>query len=244
MKKARYHVLDAVRGIAIVGMLIYHYFYDLTYFFHQNSRWIFTPSAELFQTVVAFLFILISGMLAHVSKNNGLRGLQLLTCGLVVNAVSYFYLPQSRIVFGILTFLGTASLAIYFFQRFLVLVEPRVGALCSFLLYVLTYTLPQGKIMVGNWLLVVLPEALYQYYWLAPFGFPSVGFVSADYFPLLPWFFIYLLGFYVWLSFSETFKNTHLTYRIPLLSCVGRQSLVIYFLHQPVILFVLMLWYK
>lgn len=68
-----------------------------------------------------------------------------------------------------------------------------------------------------------------------PLGFPFPGFVSGDYFPVLPWIFLFLCGYFfqkiaaqheAWLHIAEI--------KIPLLSAIGKRSIWIYLLHQPV----------
>ena len=73
-------------------------------------------------------------------------------------------------------------------------------------------------------------------------GFVPRGFYSSDYFSLLPWFFLFAAGHFFWNAAekSEAFRCV-MQKRVPLLSSLGRKSLIVYMLHQPVIMLVLWL---
>lgn len=243
MNSIRYYLLDALRGLAIICMIIYHYFYDITFVFAQDYKWIYSDAASWLQVVVAGVFIFISGSMSHLSNNALRHSLQLIIWGLVINIVTYFYTPHNMIVFGILSFLGTAAFLTAVLKKQLLKIKADIGTALAVLLFLVTYQIPQGKLIFGTWEFISLPASWYQYEVLAPFGLPSDNFTSSDYFPLLPWVFVYFMGFYVWLGFSESFKNTYLTFKIPLITTVGQKSLWIYLLHQPVLITLLTLKY-
>lgn len=72
-------------------------------------------------------------------------------------------------------------------------ISPRLGMLVCGLLFFLTYGIsePEHTMVFG---LVHLPAALFRTNWLMPLGFFNSSFRSADYFALIPWFFLFLLG--------------------------------------------------
>ena len=86
-------------------------------------------------------------------------------------------------------------------------------------------------------MLCQLPSWLYATDLFAVAGFPSPGFWSTDYFPLLPWFFLFCAGYFLWglLSQSERAKE-RLASGVRPLSFLGRHSLIIYLAHQPVLM--------
>ena len=66
-------------------------------------------------------------------------------------------------------------------------------------------------------------------------GFYPFGFFSADYFPLIPWLFLFWTGFYLYhLVGKERLEPLHRSV-CPPLGWLGRNSLMLYLLHQPVI---------
>jgi hypothetical protein len=87
-----------------------------------------------------------------------------------------------------------------------------------------------------------LPEGLYRFRPLAPLGFPDPLFRSSDYFPLLPWYFLFLCGWFLGKLFRKNKGwQTAATVRIPLLSALGRKTVWVYLLHQPVLMGICML---
>lgn len=91
-----------------------------------------------------------------------------------------------------------------------------------------------GLFGVPGLLEIPVPDLLYDIKILTPFGFPYKGFHSSDYFPLFPWIFLYLCGFY----FNQIFMK-HISWqkyarcKIPCLSAIGSRTIWIYLLHQP-----------
>ena len=82
-----------------------------------------------------------------------------------------------------------------------------------------------------------LPASLYRNLLTAYLGFPNPGFFSTDYFPLFPWFFLFLTGHFLHRLLEEKDLNQRLFSRgqVPVLNWMGRHSLIIYLLHQPVL---------
>ena len=70
----------------------------------------------------------------------------------------------------------------------------------------------------------------------APLGLPGAGFSSADYFPLIPWCFVFAAGTVVGrLARDGKFPAWTYPSRVPFFSFLGRHALLIYIVHQPVI---------
>ena len=100
-----------------------------------------------------------------------------------------------------------------------------------------------GSVGFGSLLQIRLPEALYTTKLLTPLGFPYPEFRSSDYFPILPWFFLYLCGWFgnrIFLLHPAWQKAARL--HIPFLTTIGRKSIWIYLLHQPVCYLIAMLF--
>jgi uncharacterized membrane protein len=73
-----------------------------------------------------------------------------------------------------------------------------------------------------------------EHLWI--FGWQYKGFVSYDYFPLFPWLFVFLFG--TWLGYyvkENRFPAWFYKARIPVLSFIGKHSLVVYIIHQPIL---------
>lgn len=92
-----------------------------------------------------------------------------------------------------------------------------------------------------------IPKAVYPLPYLAWLGFPGPGFVSGDYYPLIPFVFMYLTGFFAaQAAQASSLEAPAWAYAnpIPVLAALGRHALPFYLLHQPVILGVLELIYS
>ena len=100
---------------------------------------------------------------------------------------------------------------------------------------------PEGVIVLGPWQWR-LPAGLYRFRILAPLGFPDPGFRTSDYFPLLPWVLLFLCGWFLGRLFQRSPRWQRLAEtKIPILSALGRNTIWIYMLHQPVLMGICML---
>lgn len=118
-------------------------------------------------------------------------------------------------------------------------------------------TRPVLQIIPGSWGIAAclvlfaltwgIPKAVYPLPYLAWLGFPSPGFVSGDYYPLIPFVFMYLTGFFAaQAAQASSLEAPAWAYAnpIPALAVLGRHALPFYLLHQPVILGILELDYS
>lgn len=227
--------LDAIRGIAIIAMVVYHALYDVTDIFGYNVP-IFDYLTYL-EPPFAGAFILLCGVSSRYSHNNYKRGFEVLGLGLLVSVVTAVFIPSQAIHFGILTFMGVA---IILFELIKPLVDkiPKIPASIIYIfLFLITYNTARYSIIgIHNVLSFNLPTVLTTTPWLYPLGFPDRNFFSADYFPLLPWFFIFILGTVVGIPIKEgKFPKWFYTMRVPFFAAAGRNTLLIYVLHQPII---------
>jgi uncharacterized membrane protein len=235
----RLAVLDELRGLAIVNMVAYHLCYDLTVIYGFDWPWFFSFGAEIWQKYICISFLLIAGICTRHSTRPVIRALKICFCALLVSAATYLALPDQAIYFGILHCMGASMLLCAIFRRMISRGAPIVGLVVSLILILLTWNLSDGFIGIGA-AAFRLPEILYSTPWLFPLGLRDAAFRSADYFPLLPWFFVFLAGAFAggWtLRASSGARAEH----IRPLAFLGRHSLFIYVLHQPVMVGVLSL---
>lgn len=238
----RIHLMDELRGFAVFCMVFYHGFYTLAFLMGQSwGEWLyrfFMPAEPWF----AGLFIFIAGISSNLTHSNLVRGVKLLGVTLLVTLATAIAVPDELIVFGILHFLSVCMIAFGLLQ----LLRRRLGrteeppfrlwpvVVCA-VLFIVTRYLASGYLQIPFVLRVFLPSGWYQA-WLAPLGLPGPGFSSADYFPLLPWCFVFAAGTVVG-RLAKAGKFPAWTYpsRVPFFSFLGRHALLIYVLHQPVI---------
>ena len=227
--------VDALRGFAIVLMVIYHFCFDLSYFelapfdFYQDRFWL------NFRTLILSLFLSLVGVslvLANQSRINVRRYLRRLTllvasAGLV-SLTTWWMFGERFVFFGVLHFIAVASVLGVLFIR-------------------------------GGWLnlpvgvAVILFSNRYQSAWFDTPGWRWIGLMThkpatEDYVPLLPWIGVVLLGIFA-APFITRWLQTHmqgLSDAVPIrwLALAGRHSLVIYLLHQPLLIGALSLFVK
>ena len=105
-------------------------------------------------------------------------------------------MPEDVVLFGVLTLLGSAMGITALLEKALRKIPPAVGAVVSVALFGLTYHAQLGYLGFGDgW--VLLPRFLYQNLFTAYLGFYPEGFFSTDYFPLVPWLFLFWSGFFL-----------------------------------------------
>lgn len=239
-----YHLLDALRGFALLNMLLFHFCYDLFVIFGHHTSWYRQPAVYAWQQFICISFLLISGISWHFSRNNLKRGILLNLYGLVITAVTLIFLPSQAIWFGILNCIGCCTLLLlpihWFYSRLQLTGRLRsvfagTSLLLSLLLFLSVRHITDGFITIGA-VRLMLPSVLYTIRPLTILGFPYIGFSSSDYFPVFPWFFLFLTGYWLWeLLGSITSIRRILCFKIPVLSRIGRKTIWIYLLHQPVL---------
>lgn len=231
----RYSLIDAVRAVALLNMIAFHLCYNIFVVFGLWPRFYLATPVVIWERFICCTFIIVSGMSLNFSRHGWRRGIIVNLCGFAVTAVTVLFMPDQAIWFGVLNFLGCAMLITFALRRELSRMRPAVGVIVFFILFMLCYGLPRGFIGLFGYPLYYLPETLYQYRWFAFLGFPPSDFISADYFPLLQWIFLYLFGYQLWRLIAARGYDRFFCRRVPVLDPIGRHSLLIYMAHQPVL---------
>ena len=107
---ARYALLDELRGLDLVSMMLYHACWDLVFLFDVNMRWYAGTPGRLWQQTICWVFILLSGFCAPFGRYMLRRGTVVFGAGAVVTLATLVFMPEGRVIFGVLTFLGAAML--------------------------------------------------------------------------------------------------------------------------------------
>lgn len=231
MNARRYETLDTIRGFALISMILYHASWDLVYMFGADWPWYHGFAAHVWQQSICWTFILLSGYCFSLGRHQLRRGLTVFLCGALVTAVTWVFMPENLVLFGVLTLLGSSMLLTSGFQHLLQKIPPRAGLAGSFLLFLLTRDVNAGYLgFEGTRIFRVWDGA--RDLSTAFAGFPPADFFSTDYFSLLPWFFLFLTGYFLFRLRRSEVRETR---RVPLITAMGRHSLLIYMLHQPVI---------
>ena len=235
---ARYRLLDELRGLDLISMMLYHGMWDVVFLFGVVQKWYTGRPGFVWQQSICWVFILLSGFCLPLGHHPFRRGAVVFGAGALVTAVTLLFLPEDVVWFGVLTLLGSSMLLTAALDPLLRRVPPAVGVAVSALLFWGTY-----PTMNGFWNLpggrLALPLALYASWPTAYLGFMPKSFFSTDYFPLLPWLFLFWAGYFLHHLVGRGRLAPLRRSVCPPLGWMGRHSLVLYLLHQPVILGVL-----
>ncbi|MGC9443529.1 MAG: heparan-alpha-glucosaminide N-acetyltransferase [Candidatus Methanospirareceae archaeon] len=236
----RFWEIDLLRGVAILMMIFYHVLYDLDRFSGLGIE-IHTVFWRLFAVATASLFLLLVGVsltlsyarASHTSSEPRLfpkylnRGARIFAWALLITTVTWVLLGDGFVRWGILHLIGLAIIMAF------PLLKLRYVNLALGSLFLLLGVLIRNLRVGSSWLL-----------WL---GFMPAQFTSVDYFPVLPWFGVVLIGIFVGNSLYPCYHRkfrlqdrSHVTV-IRGLNFLGRHSLLIYLVHQPVLIAMLFL---
>jgi uncharacterized membrane protein len=219
-------MIDGLRGVAIVMMIVFHFCFDLSYFgladfdFYHDSFWLHLRTLIL----SSFLFLVgVSLILATrhglVLKRYLLRLGYLVAAALLVSASTWWMFADRFVFFGVLHFIALASV--------LGLLFVRAGWL---------------NLLLG--IVVIIVANHYQSPWFDETGRRWIGLMThkpptEDYVPLLPWFGVVMLGVFAGPPMQRLASRLQPYCAVPTvkwLALAGRHSLLIYLLHQPLLL--------
>lgn len=228
-RSARLPPIDAVRGVAIIAMVVYHFSWDLNYFGFIASDVSRELGWVIFARLIAGSFLFLVGVSLVLATRHGLNRVRFLRrLGVIVAAaaavtvVTRFVLPSDFIFFGILHSIAVASVLGLPFVRAPILLVAAASALWLLIWWFVSH--PAFNIPALWWI-----------------GLGTVTPRSMDYVPIFPWFGVVLAGM----------AAAKLALRLraggkPLLDFLarpapwplvwaGRNSLAIYLVHQPVL---------
>lgn len=245
--KKRIWELDFIRGICILLMIMDHTLYDLAFIF--RSQWFAGEEAsgfwywlsdlarngyfplslrDIIWSMAVFTFIFMSGISCSFSHSNLKRGLRLAAVALILSGftwgMDWFSGQENQLTirFGILHMLATSILLYCLFRRFGQIIMVLIGLIA---------------IACGVYFSYIPLNTTMDY--MAILVHSTADFHSADYFPLLPWFGFFLIGAAIgpWLYQERRshFPRQEKQRWIRPVIFIGRNSLVFYLIHQPVV---------
>lgn len=246
----RYPIPDALRGFSLLSMAGFHLTWDLIWLFGVRFPDGSDALLYLWQQSICWSFIFLSGFSLPFGRRPFRRGGELFCCGAAVAAVSFLLsslgLPDGPLLFGILTFLGSAAILCAGLRPLLRRISPAAGFWASLLLFAVFRGVNQGVFGFPPFFPAApVPENWYRNLFTAFLGFPPENFYSLDYFSLFPWIFLYASGLFFHRLLREQGRMPILARPAPrLLTFLGRRSLAFYLLHQPVIFGILFLYFS
>ena len=236
----RYALLDELRGLDLISMMFYHGMWDLVFLFGLPVQWYQDKPGYIWQQTICWIFILLSGFCVPLGHKTARRGAEVFGAGALVTLVTWALMPADLVLFGVLTFLGSAMLLTVLVRPLLDRVPAGAGLAVSAALFFLTRNVNQGFLGFEGLLLAPVPAGFYANTLTAFLGFPQPGFYSTDYFSLIPWLFLFWAGFFLHKVVGRENMEPLRRSICPPLGWMGRHSLLLYLLHQPVIYGLLM----
>lgn len=225
MKSTRLIEIDALRGLAVLAMVFFHVavigaILRLWNFDGFSGVWV------VLARFVQFIFLGLVGVSIGLSSR-GLRA-QLRRAGtvfvaaLLVSVGSFLVFPHDYVRFGVLHCIALSIPVVTLFKK-----HPRLALLAAVPVF-----------FIGEWFLRVRVESPW-FLWL---GLHRPDFSSLDYFPILPWLAVPLVGLFVGSVVYAERRSTRLAVlgKIPGLVFLGRHALAVYLLHPPVVYFSLL----
>lgn len=233
---SRYTELDIARGIATLVMISYHFCWDINYFVRNFELpyvvWEYTSYA------IASSFLLIVGISSYIEFKKSpteekkrkftKKILRTLLAASAVTVSSLFFMSDRPIYFGILHCIVVSYLLVGFFMR-----RSNKLTLATAVLF----------IVVGIYF-YTKPFRGLPLFWLIQSNFKVV---MSDYLPLMPWFGIILLGTLLGKKIAPALEsrnksiNKESSLMTKSLTFIGQHTLIIYLLHQPIMMGVLQL---
>jgi uncharacterized membrane protein len=221
--------LDALRGLAIVAMIAYHFCFDLRWFgfarfdFEHDAAWIAARSAILGSfLLIAGASVVLAARRPDFARRLALRLAQIAGAAALVSTGSLLAFPRTWIWFGVLHAIAVSLLIAWPLLRY-----PRVAVALG------------AAIVVAG---VALAHPVFDTPWLRWVGLMTHKPATEDYVPLLPWTGLVLIGTGLGHALVRRPHALDSAARLPAaLRFLGRHSLVAYLAHQPILLALLWL---
>lgn len=228
-KHIRLWHIDALRGLAVIGMIVFHIFFILNFFDIRHAQlhegwWL------LLARFAQFTFIGLVGVSLTMSLKNYpvqmLRGLKIFGLGIIVSIATYIFDPETFVKFGILHFIGIGIILVAPLSR-----KKTINLFLGITAFIIGKIINQ--IPATNIFLYIL-------------GFQVPNFTALDYFPLFPWISTIFGGMFVGNILKEKLKiaNIAMPKILMPITFLGKHSLLIYMIHVPIIIMTLWIFGK
>lgn len=225
--------LDLARSLAILCMVVFHFTFDLALFGFIPPDTMVQPFWYYFARMIAGSFLFLSGVSLWLAHGRGIRWpafwtrfAKIAAAALLVTLASIWFVPGGTILFGILHAIAAASL--------LGLVALRLPWPVTLAIAAVIFAAAWGPRFPA-----------FDPLWLVWTGLAETRPMMGDYVPLIPWAAPALAGVATAKALRiDLWRGTAPTPLTRALSFPGRHSLIIYLLHQPILvgIFTAYLW--
>lgn len=224
-KGSRIRGFDVLRGLTVVSMMLFHAMYDLVYLYGFRIGWFENVLIQnAWRCSISWTFLFLAGWMFGFSKSNLKRGAKYTLVAALVFIATSIAQVDIPINFGIIYCMAASTLLTYAISKIPARIDPGLGCVLCLVLFIATYQLPRST---------------YEIQYLAWLGLPSGTFSSGDYYPLLPYTLMYGAGYFsmqVYKLQSDDYSGVPFTLTCKPLEAIGRHSLELYLIHQPLIL--------
>lgn len=232
----RVRLFDAARGFSVVSMVLFHACYDAAFIYGLPLPFFSGALVAVWRATIAWTFLAVSGWMCSFSRNNLARAGRYLAVAALIFVATTLAAVDDPISFGIVFCIGAATLVDALLER--IHREPQGVILAAALVavFLLCLNVPRGS-LGGPFFSLAIPEACYSTPWFAWLGFPGPGFVSGDYYPLVPFALMYGAGIAIGRWFKRVgYPGWMLRAHCRPLEWVGRHALPVYVVHQPALI--------
>lgn len=217
-------------------MVLFHLCYDLKFLAGMPLDWFAPPLRDVWSASISWTFLFVAGCMCPLSRSNLRRGLQYAGIALGIWAVTTLAAVDTPVSFGIIYCMAACTLVAWALGRLHALPRGLVAGVALLVAFLALYNLASGTVGLGP-AQAAVPTGLYASGRLSWLGLPGPTFASGDYYPLLPYLMLYLSGCALGSRWAQRgypvwAQKAH----VAPLSFLGRHALVVYVIHQPVLL--------
>ncbi len=221
----RINAFDVLRGITVISMVLFHASYDLVYIYGVDLAWFINPIIQdIWRCSISWTFLFLAGWMCGFSRSNFRRGMKYALVALIVFIATSIARVDIPINYGIIYCMAASTLVLHLLCQTKIRIDPAFGLMLCLLAFAATYS---------------IPKCTYPIEHLAWLGFPSDTFASGDYYPLIPFAFMYAAGFFAMKLLEQkgiSYERTPFTLACKPIEFLGQHSLEIYVAHQPLII--------
>ena len=234
----RVPLIDTLRGVCLIIATVYEFFYIIYTFGMLSGTGLYKFAEDFINGDTMhywvfgfeFVFVLLSGISVNYSKNKFKHVLKLLVCSVIITVGSgIFFGFEDAVYFGMVHFL-TVGWLIY------ALIEKKWGELfdkVSLTAWIVLFLLSYMAIKYYHVKPLMIGSFEVPYYFI---GFTPLNYMPKEFFGILPWIFVFFTGITLGKYLQDgIIPENDYKFGVPGIDVVGRNGMLIYLLHYPVV---------